>query len=124
MGIESKVQTTSLFDLIGAVLKSKSPTEVEVKLEPLPGCPKCGYTVQDILATGRLGCGECYNFFKNDLMPLVSKYQGGATQHKGKIPLHKESIEELELKLKEAVEKEDYTKAAELRDKIKKLKSE
>jgi protein arginine kinase activator len=124
MGIETKVQTTNLFDLLSSIIKDKDAVNVEVKLEPLPGCPKCGYTVQDILTTGRLGCAECYDFFKDDLKPLISKYQGGATQHKGKIPAHKESIEELESKLNEAVKKEEYTKAAELRDKIKKLKSE
>ena len=37
--------------------------------------------------------------------------------------LPKHSIEDLELKLKKAVEKEEYEKAAKLRDKIKELES-
>jgi len=43
------------------------------------------------------------------------------TEDKAIIP--KISVEDLELKLKKAVEKEDYEKAAKLRDKIKDLQS-
>lgn len=101
-------------------------------------CPRCGMTWEDFLRAGKLGCEACYDTFPDKLEPLIKKIQGGATQHLGKMPKKKEEqeakkikenkvsnahlIEILEKRLQEAVEAEDYEKAALFRDKIKALK--
>jgi protein-arginine kinase activator protein McsA len=86
-------------------------------------CPGCSFSVHTIAATGKVGCGECYNTFKKELSGLINKCQAGATTHKGKVPKNTpEVLKSLEAKLKDAVIKEDYAEAARLRDEIKKLK--
>jgi protein arginine kinase activator len=83
-------------------------------------CPKCGCTINNIIEKSRLGCGECYTYFKKELAPLIENVQR-ATQHKGKIPsnLAGKTKKELKLELKLAIEKEDYIKAAKIRDMLK-----
>lgn len=92
-------------------------------------CPLCGMSFDDFLKKGRLGCGECYSIFKNRLeRPL--KQIHGTCEHVGKIPsrtggsLKKERrIAALEADLNAAVMKQEFEKAAELRDKINELKN-
>ena len=75
-----------------------------------------------------MGCGECYSVFGNRLeRPL--KQIHGTCEHVGKIPsrmggtLKKErQLAGLESELNAAVLKQEFEKAAELRDKIKELK--
>lgn len=91
-------------------------------------CPLCGMLFDDFLKNGRLGCGECYSVFGNRLeRPL--KQIHGTCEHVGKIPsrmggtLKKErQLAGLESELNAAVLKQEFEKAAELRDKIKELK--
>jgi len=83
-----------------------------------PAC-SCGHTIRDIVFTGRVGCGNCYEYFKKELMPLIEMYQS-SLKHKGKVP--KNIILTLEEQLKRAVAKEDYETAARLRDEIKLLR--
>jgi len=97
---------------------------------PVKKCSNCGLTWKEFQNSGKLGCFNCYNEFKNELFPLIKRLQGSTT-HKGKSVVKKESkkedlsfeIKKLEMELKKAVEKEEYEKAAVIRDKIKKLKS-
>jgi len=63
------------------------------------------------------------------LIPLLKKIHG-SSQHVGKIPQAKDmktsinrQLEQLQRQLNEAIEKEEFEKAAELRDEIKELKS-
>ncbi|HBQ29060.1 hypothetical protein HY02_05935 [Peptococcaceae bacterium SCADC1_2_3] len=90
-------------------------------------CKNCGLTEKQFLKNGLLGCGECYNHFYARLEPVLRRVHG-TTQHKGKIPginndhLKKiKNIEELKIKLQEAVRKEDFEQATQLRDNIKEL---
>ena len=98
---------------------SKTKTEA-VKLK----CPKCGLTYEDFKKVGRLGCGECYNTFKEALVPLLKRIHG-STQHYGKSPKRaakvvkaKNDLDTLKEKLQKAIQKEDFEEAAKLRDKI------
>ena len=78
--------------------------------------------------TGRLGCGECYTAFERQLEPLLRRIQGTST-HTGKVPgrqggtlkLERE-IGRLARELETAVEREEFERAAELRDKLKELR--
>lgn len=93
-------------------------------------CPLCGMPFEDFLRRGRLGCGECYQVFRNRLeRPL--KQIHGTCEHIGKVPSRMggelkrdRQISQLEEKLNAAVLKQEFEKAAELRDEIKKLKEE
>jgi len=99
----------------------------KTKTEPKLKCPKCGLTYEDFKKVGRLGCGECYNAFKEALVPLLKRIHG-STQHCGKSPKKiakivkaKNSLDVLKEKLQKAIQKEDFEEAAKLRDKIKEI---
>ena len=84
-------------------------------------------TYDEFRNTGKFGCSDCIDTFKQRLMPVVRNIQGYDT-HAGKIPKRaggsyrvQKDIEKLKLQLKQAVEKEEYEKAAQLRDKIKEM---
>ena len=87
-------------------------------------CAKCGATEEQIASQGLLGCGECYPFFADKVQPLLRKIHG-STRHSGKVPertggrarLLKE-ISGLKKELRDAVAKEEFEAAAQLRDKI------
>lgn len=101
-------------------------------------CKSCGYTIQDIINSGKFGCANCYDTFETRLDPIIRKIQG-ANQHVGrlgKVTEHKvntkpiknaekkeekkDEVETLKEELKKAVKEERYEDAAELRDKINK----
>ena len=92
-------------------------------------CESCGTTHQEFKKGGRLGCEACYHVFRPVLDPLLDGMHAG-TKHLGKIPSgsasrvkFERSVDTLKTELKDAVEKEDYEKAALVRDKLKELKS-
>lgn len=88
-------------------------------------CPKCGWTLLKLNETGRVGCNECYNVFKSYLLPSITNYHS-ANKHIGKKPKPKsrvELIEEIQVKLQEAIKNEQYEDAAKLRDELKKINS-
>ncbi|MDX1675880.1 MAG: UvrB/UvrC motif-containing protein, partial [Longimicrobiales bacterium] len=76
----------------------------------------------------RLGCSHCYVTFDAHLRGLFRRLHGG-TQHVGKIYLppdpseaeRTEQLSRLRRKLTVAVEKEEFERAAELRDQIQAL---
>jgi protein arginine kinase activator len=93
-------------------------------------CPECGYQFSDFRNIGRLGCPECYRSFEAQLQPLLRHIHGG-TIHGGKTPVRLSergswgpSIIQLRDELARAIEGEDYERAAELRDEIRRLESE
>jgi len=95
-------------------------------------CPTCGTTLHDISRSGLLGCPDCYEQLKDSVLPMVQRVQNH-TRHTGRSPVGFESkklnvpqsspVDELKKELAAAVAKEEYEKAAELRDKIKELQA-
>ena len=91
-------------------------------------CKCCGSSFSDIAQSGRVGCSECYETFKAELMPSLNRLHG-KVQHVGKKPYATVSEEakmenklsELKAELKAAVEAEEYEKAAKLRDEIRNI---
>lgn len=102
-------------------------------------CPSCGMTKEDIMREGKLGCGDCYITFIDEIRPLLRKIHGNCLHH-GSVPnvdepvkVRKEAknespekspVEMLQDKMKEAIAKEDFETAAALRDQIKELQKE
>jgi len=96
-------------------------------------CPQCKMTYNDFKKSGRLGCAKCYEVFQEELMPIL-KGVHGSLEHLGKTKIvskakgtHKskkrDELQRLEHELKGAIEKEEYEKAAVIRDKIRELKT-
>jgi len=90
-------------------------------------CEKCGMSYQEFKKNGKLGCENCYESFYEMLIPVIKRIQKNSkhigkfpSKLKGKIVLDKEK-EILKLKLKEAITKEQYELAAEIRDKIREM---
>lgn len=90
-------------------------------------CPNCGLTFTEFKKKGRLGCSQCYQVFHDEIVKIISKIHG-ANSHTGKNPKkgdkpQNQRIQMMKLRedLKRALEKEEYERAAEIRDRIKKL---
>ncbi len=106
-------------------------------------CEDCGYTFDDIVNEGRLGCGNCYEVFEDKLDPIIKNIQGSNT-HVGRIGKiidqkiekkvnnntkdnkkekeKEDKIFELEDSLRNAIKEERYEDAAKIRDELKKNK--
>ena len=90
-------------------------------------CNKCGSSFDDIVNLGKVGCPDCYDVFFDKMLPLIERIHGNTT-HKGKVSslespeiTKTNKIEALKKELKELIEKQEFEKAAEIRDKIKEL---
>ena len=97
---------------------------------PKVKCSRCGLTYEDFKKTGRLGCAQCYEDMKTQIIPLLKNIHG-TTKHKGKTPHLKikeqasteDRLKELRLYLERAVKLEEYEEAAAIRDEIKDLEN-
>ena len=103
---------------------------------PAQRCSKCGASFAEITESGKIGCSECYTFFRDRLMPTVNRIHGSA-KHKGKIPgtsalrivepagemavVKPDPIEQKRALLKSAIEEQNFEQAAVLRDEIREL---
>ena len=106
-------------------------------------CPGCGASFRQIKGSGKIGCGECYNTFRTQLIPVIERIHG-TVQHKGKIPggsarmvqeknvqlantgqktVRVSEADRKRQELKAAIERQDFEQAAILRDQIKELES-
>ncbi len=93
-------------------------------------CDKCGMSYKIFSKKGLLGCPDCYEKFSDRLEPLIKRIHG-SNHHIGKVPHRrggdlkiKREIEQLREEMNVAVEKEDFEKAAEIRDEIHDLEKE
>jgi protein arginine kinase activator len=94
------------------------------------GCEFCGLTLRDFKRTGRLGCSHCYVTFEDHLRSLFRRLHGGS-HHVGKVylppdPSEAERVQQLSRlrhKLNVAVDKEDFERAAQIRDQIRQLET-
>ncbi len=90
-------------------------------------CPHCGIKFVEFRNTGRLGCPQDYQEFREDLLPLLENIHG-EVRHCGKVPRRLPQNKEMESeliqlrnRLKQAVSQEDYEEAAKIRDCIKRM---
>jgi protein arginine kinase activator len=119
----------SINNLITAFLGNGFGYQVKQPQEPsvMPTCPVCGITYEQFARSGKLGCANCYSVFSDTLEPVFKRIHGN-TYHNGKLPQRtggkikaKKEIERLKSQLMSAIQREEYEKAAQLRDQIKEL---
>ncbi|MDO4817533.1 MAG: UvrB/UvrC motif-containing protein [Akkermansia sp.] len=84
----------------------------------LTACPVCHFTLEDYRRTNRLGCPDCYTFLASELNAPCEDAEDGETPQQEQ---PRRSTKDLEAELQQAVEREDYERAAVLRDEIKAL---
>lgn len=122
-----------LADLLkGTGTETTNPTEAITDYGET--CEFCGFTQADFKKTGRFGCSQCYQVFREGLDNLLEAMHRH-TEHFGKVPAHfvdtgppdelepNADISELNVLLDEAISVEDYEEAARLRDSIAQLEN-
>ena len=89
--------------------------------------PECGLSYKNFRANGKFGCSKCYETFEGQLNSLVRGLHGHNT-HRGKIPKRsnvkiflRRETDKLRIDLEEAIKREEFEKAATIRDEIKTL---
>lgn len=118
-----------LGSMLGNFLGASS--NVNKALAGVERCRRCGSSFNDIVSWGVVGCGDCYDQFRERLMPSIENLHGHAV-HNGKvakqatIKVKEELTEQEKLKraMKAAVERQDFELAAQLRDKLHALDSQ
>jgi protein arginine kinase activator len=112
------------------ILMGLSGPQKNIANELSLACPRCGMARDEFRKTGRLGCPDCYKTFMAELtMAIKAMHQSG--QHLGKIPARegvqtrmKSKVARLQTDLEAAIAREEFEKAAKLRDQIKKCRDE
>ncbi len=116
ISINKSIPLESLF----ADTKKKKANEKHAKII----CEHCGMSWSEFRENGRLGCAHDYRVFRKGLEPLLNEVHASRGQHTGKSPENTpenrilKEIQEIKRKLREAVAREDYEVAAELRDQL------
>ncbi len=123
--------TTQKHESINEILSSFIKQASGMPQKPDLACPECGMTFREFRANGLLGCPNDYNAFEKALAPLIERAHDGGTHHVGKAPRGEggetpkfSKLAQLRRELQDAVDAEDYERAADLRDTIKSLESE
>ncbi len=102
----------------------------EGHLERETSCPQCGMSYSDFSRGGKIGCAACYTTFGERLIPLLRRIHG-ASAHTGKVPRRsgemltvKRRLKRMRQELQNCVAREEYEKAAKLRDEIRQLEKD
>lgn len=96
-------------------------------------CSECGMSYEEVLNTGKFGCGNCYETFSEKIDSILKSIHNG-NRHVGRKgiqsatriqknennSLNNTQIEKLQIDLKKAIKEERYEDAAKIRDEIKK----
>ena len=122
---EPKMGNVPLTDFLAGMSEQ---TEEPERTSESAACDFCGLTLRDFKKTGRLGCSHCYVTFDDHLRGLFRQLHGG-TQHVGKVYLppdpseaeRNEQVTRLRRKLEAAVQREEFERAAQIRDQIHEL---
>ena len=116
----------TLANVLAKQLKLGQAAEELAKLDQRT-CPVCGISFFEFRNHGRLGCPHDYTCFERELTPLIANIHG-ETKHAGKLPRgaagasgeHTELIR-LRREMEDAKQKEEYERAARLRDQIREI---
>ena len=149
LGIENMNLTMGFGNLLGDFFNDFIQTSHVPELSVgKTKCKKCGMSLEEFVKTGKFGCEQCYDIFKNPLDSLL-KNMNGTNIHIGRGPngvapkldisdelLKKKDDEKLakegkdtkedkkaklEKEMKQAISEERYEDAAKLRDQLKEV---
>ncbi len=91
-------------------------------------CPVCNTRLSEVAKTGKAGCSKCYSVFRPQFEYMLGKVHSN-TKHTGKVSESageriqvKKELEQLGAEMQEAIAKQDFERAAQLRDHIKVLR--
>lgn len=101
--------------LVRELTAGEAPEKAPVSRDLLSRCPVCGFKLEDLRRTGHLGCPDCYSVFARELDPAA-----GIVEEESDEPAAITRAR-LEKELRQAVSREDYERAAQLRDQINSL---
>jgi protein arginine kinase activator len=125
--IKEEDSEISISNLLSGLIDSK---DVSGAAETVESCPRCGMKASEFRKRGKFGCPECFTTFQRDIRSILSQ-MAGRTHHVGKLPKNvavedssRSDRESLSVELRDAIEKEDYEKAASLRDRIRELEAD
>ncbi len=117
----------NISDIITSLSGGVKPDEASGKQAV---CKHCGTTYEEFIKSGLLGCCQCYNYLEDSLKPLFRRIHG-STHHTGKAfpnsikpEVCDDELVDLEEQLKQAVAREEFELAAELRDRLRSLKNQ
>jgi protein arginine kinase activator len=119
-----------LTDLLSSLMDfGPSLTHEEVQKSKVLKCKGCGMIYHDFQKSGKLGCSECYETFRKDLVVLLKKIHG-SDKHVGKMPFvskeaeaDQEKIQRLKTELDQLILTEEFEKAVLVRDRIKDIEN-
>lgn len=121
-GISGLDLTDKPFDLLSKFLSALALPETFTDTK----CPNCGKMLSEFKEDGKLGCQECWNVFRQDIVPLLKKLHGKTHQKFSSVVSAQSrvsaKIRTLQGKLQEAVKKEEFEEAARVRDEIRNIK--
>ena len=97
-------------------------------------CPNCNWTLRQFKKLGKLGCGECYSAFEQEIEDIVKRIQP-YTQHNSdniefnvqneKVEMSKkQKLVNLKSELQKAIKEERYEDAGVINKEIKQLEKE
>ena len=116
-----RYQTGEMQAVLAAILAAMAQKQQQT---PDIVCPRCGETYAQFQKSGMLGCAQCYQAFRKELTPLITRVQGRA-QHAGRRPAgsaeEQEMLnrrQELRARMEAAVAEENFEEAALLRDQL------
>jgi protein arginine kinase activator len=118
----------SISNLLNGLVEVRSK---KAKKSSVPqACPRCGSTWEVVNKRQRMGCPECYTTFHREIRQALRKLLG-KSQHRGRLPKRLSTyktvlVDMVKLKegLEEALKREDYEKAARIRDRIRELEGQ
>ena len=126
---EEKPPKQSIASVLAQQLQVGQTAEELAKLDQRE-CPVCGITFYEFRQQGRLGCPHDYVCFQEELEPLIVNIHG-SREHKGKRPNQtRQDTDELthvirlRRDMQAAIDAEEYERASELRDRIRKIEAE
>jgi protein arginine kinase activator len=128
LAVKAQIPLNELLSTLLSVQPQAAETsEAEQAYIPDKSCPECGMTLKRFAKESLLGCPFDYKVFEKELLPLIERSHNGKSRHCGKIPNRIPSeqrrdiaLRQLRKQLDDAVKNEDYEKAAQLRDEIRK----
>ncbi|PLR77929.1 hypothetical protein CU633_08495 [Bacillus sp. V3-13] len=100
-------------------------TKPQYDQDDIVQCENCKMTFPQFAKVGRFGCANCYDTFKEQLKPILRRLHSGNWSHNGKIPKRiggsiqlRRKLDSLKQNLQELISKEEFEKAAQVRDEI------